>query len=424
MSVFRHSGAALSALIAAPIGAGLLAVRPSWRAGLAERIGSAPRCPRGAVWIHGASVGEILAATRLVESLRKDGHTVITSTVTVAGRDVMRRLRPEVPCHLAPLDHPWCVDAALERRAPTALVLIETELWPCWIAAAERRGIPVVLVSGRLSDRSYPRYRRIGGLAARTLERIRAIGARTAVDRERFISLGAEPSRVTVSGDLKLEVEATPRPAPADLEQLLSKQPVWIAGSTHPGEEGAALAAQGEVERAGLSVRLVIAPRHPERAGEVARVVRSTGRRPRRRSRLGVEPLARDEVLIVDTLGELASLYGLAELAFVGGSLASIGGHNVLEPVLARRPVLYGRHTHDIRHAVDILQASGAGIRLIDARELGDAVIELLRDPVESRRRGEAGWHALQRHRGSAERAAILIGEALESAGPPGRAGR
>ena len=173
--------------------------------GLRERLGALPGLPPGAIWVHGASVGEILAASRLVDRLRKGGHAVVTSTVTLAGREVMRRTRPDVPCHLAPLDHPWCVDAALSRVRPAALVLIETELWPSWLAAAERRGIPVALVSGRISDRSYPRYQRV-----RRDHRARAAADRGARrphrgDAERFLALGAPPARVRVTGDLKLE---------------------------------------------------------------------------------------------------------------------------------------------------------------------------------------------------------------------------
>lgn len=421
MRAWAHSLAALAAVAALPVGVGALAVRPAWRVGWRERLGAAgPRAP-GAVWIHGASVGEITAATRLVDRLGKEGHRVVTSTTTLTGRELMRSARPEIPCQLAPLDHPWCVGAALARVAPAALVLIETELWPCWIAEAARRRIPLVLVSGRISDRSYPRYRRLGAILGSTLRRFDAIGARTPIDRERFIALGADSATVSVTGDLKLELDTVPRSASADLSSAIADVPLFVAGSTHPGEESAALDALAEVESAGITAALVLAPRRLERAGDVERAVRAAGRSVRRRTALGSERLRAGEVLVLDTLGELASLYTCATAAFVGGTLVRVGGHNILEPALARCPVLYGPHTQNVSHAVEILEGCGAGRSLRDASELGPAALQLLRDPAEARSRGEAGWKALQRHRGSADEAAALVIRAIALSAGEGR---
>ena len=292
MNPARHALAALAAVGALPLAGAALLARPGLRVGIGERMGLHPRRAPGAVWVHAASVGEILAAARLVDELRAAGHGVVTSSVTLSGREVMRRLRPALPCHLAPIDHPWCVEAALARVGPAALALVETELWPCWIAAAERRGVPVVLVSGRISDRSYSRYRRLAKLVRPTLARLRAIGARSEADAERFRVLGARPERVSVTGDLKLEVDPEPAPVPPDLERILVGAPLLVAGSTHPGEEEAVLAALAEAERAGLAVALVVAPRHRDRAAEVARLVRRSGRRLRRRSSPGADAAA------------------------------------------------------------------------------------------------------------------------------------
>lgn len=387
--------------------------------GLRERLGTLPGLPPGAIWVHGASVGEILAAARFVDRLQKGGHAVVTSTVTLAGREVMRRTRPDVPCHLAPLDHPWCVEAALSRVRPAALVLIETELWPSWLAAAERRGIPVALVSGRVSDHSYPRYRRLRRIIAPALRRIAALGARTHADAERFLALGAPPARVSVTGDLKLEPADETRPLAPDLCRVLGASPLIVAGSTHPGEELAALSALAQVEQAGMTASLVLAPRHLGRADEIARIVQAKKRLLRRRTLLGDSPLRPGEVLLLDSVGELAPLYARAEVAFVGGTLVSVGGHNVLEPVFAGRPVLFGPHTENARHSVEILEAVGAGIRVSDAGDLARAVVALLADPSEARRRGEEGRRALAAHRGSAERAAELT-ESLLARDPAG----
>jgi 3-deoxy-D-manno-octulosonic-acid transferase len=417
----RHSLAALGAAAALPIGLGALALRPSWRAGWRERLGAAGARAPGAVWVHGASVGEITAATRLIDRLRKAGLDVVASTTSLTGREVMRRARPDVPCQLAPLDHPWCVAAALARVAPAALVLIETELWPCWIAEAAHRRIPLLLISGRLSDRSYPRYRRLRPLLRATLRRFHSIGARTPRDRERFIDLGADPGAVSVCGDLKLESDASDALVSPDLARALGAAPLFVAGSTHPGEESAALAALARVERAGLAALLALAPRRVERAGEIEAAARAAGRDVRRRTALGAQPLRAGEVLVLDTLGALAPLYTRAAAAFVGGTLAPVGGHNILEPVLARCPVLYGPHTQNVSHAAELLEACGAGRRLADAQALGPALLELLGNPEDARARGEAGWRTLQQHRGSADRATALVTRALAAdsgAGP------
>jgi 3-deoxy-D-manno-octulosonic-acid transferase len=413
LTVFRHSGAALAAVVGAPLLVGAAAVSSRWRTGLLERLGAGESVSGHPLWVHGASVGEILAASRLVDALRAKGHPVLASTSTSTGRAVMRRARPEVPCRIAPLDHPWCVAAALAQVQPKALVLIETELWPCFIAGAARRGIPVVLVSGRLSDRSFPRYRRIAPLLRRTLSRLVAVGARTELDRERFIELGVAPDRVSVSGDLKLEIDASQRPLAGDLAAALPGLPLLVAGSTHPGEEVAALRALGAVEEAGQRAVLVLAPRHLDRCDEVVQEVLRRGRTLHRRSALPGRPLAAGEVLLLDSLGELAGLYPRASACFVGGSLTPVGGHNVLEPVAAKRPVVYGPHTANARHAVEILDACGAGLRIADAAALGPTWLSLLADPQVAAARGEAGWREMQRHRGSAERAAQLVVAAL-----------
>jgi 3-deoxy-D-manno-octulosonic-acid transferase len=405
----RHALSALAAIGGLPVAAAALLLRSSWRIGVPERLGLHPRRRPGAVWVHAASVGEILAAARLVDELLRAGYAVVTSTVTPSAREVMRRQRPEVPCHLAPLDHPWCVETALARVRPAALVLVETELWPCWIAAAQRRRVPVLLVSGRVSDRSYPRYQRLGWIIRPTLARLRAIGARSEVDAQRFRALGARPEALSVTGDLKLEVDPEPAAVAPDLDRLLGSVPLVVAGSTHVGEEEAVLAALALAERGGLAAALVLAPRHRDRAAEVARLVRRQGRRLRRRTSPGERPLDAGEVLLLDTLGELPALWCRADVAFVGGTLVGVGGHNVLEPVSAARPVLFGPHVGNVRSAAELVAAAGAGIPVLDAAALGPALCALLRDPVEARRLGERGREALLAHRGSAARAAALI---------------
>jgi len=409
----RRSAAIATAVAGAPVVGALWLARPRWRTGLRERLGAVPRAAgEGGVWVHGASVGEATAALPLLDRLRAGGRTVRASTTTATGRALLRRARPDLVSHLAPLDHPLAVEAALGRARPAALVLVETELWPAWIAGAGRRGVPVVTVSGRISDRSLPRYRRLGALWRRTFARLTAVGARTDEDAGRFVSLGVPAARVTVTGDLKAE-PPPPRKVAPDLEALLGAMPVLLAGSTHEGEEAMALDAFEAALAEGLDAALVLAPRHPERFDAVARLA-ARRRAVRRRSGSGPGPLRSGEVLLLDTLGELPALASRARLAFVGGSwVRGVGGHNVLEPVFGGRPVVYGPQTGAWCEAVATLEACGAGRRVEDAAALARAWAQALRDPADAARRGGAGRAALAPHAGAAERAARLVESVL-----------
>jgi 3-deoxy-D-manno-octulosonic-acid transferase len=306
------------------------------------------------------------------------------------------------------------VEAALRRVRPSALTLVETELWPVLILVAHRRRVPVVVVSGRISDRSYPRYRRIGACVRPILGRIAAIGARGPADAERFLSLGASPERVEVTGDLKLEPPRDRGRIAEDLDSALGEVPLIVAGSTHEGEEDELLSALAEVEKAGLRAALVLAPRHPERFGAAEALVRRAGRSVRLRSRLEARPLGEGEVLVLDSMGELAGLYARAAVAFVGGSLVPVGGHNPLEPILEGRPVLFGPHTENAREATALALRTGAGCRVSDGAHLARAAIAALRDPGAWRARAESGREALEQHRGTAERSARLIRRARD----------
>ena len=247
------------------------------------------------------------------------------------------------------------------------------------------------------------------------MRRVTAIGARTDLDAERLVALGAVPCRVRVTGDLKAEPSLAP-PLSADLSAATRATPLFVAGSTHPGEEAAALEALARAEEAGLSCALAIAPRHIERAGEVVAGVRSCGRKVRKRSSLGAAPLSSGEVLVVDSVGELGALYSRAFVAFVGGTLAPVGGHNVLEPAFAGTPVLYGPRCENVRHAVAMVEACGVGRRVADGAALAREVIETLREPGASRTRGARGRELLDRQRGSTRRSVQLIREVVATA--------
>jgi 3-deoxy-D-manno-octulosonic-acid transferase len=326
---------------------------------------------------------------------------------------MLRSAMPELPSVLAPLDHPWCVASALSRVEPKLLAMVETELWPSWIAAAKRRGTPVVIVSGRLSDRSFPRYHRMRRLLGPTLRRLDAVGARSDLDAARFVELGVPEERVTVTGDLKLEPPEGVATLATDLVRALSEVPVIVAGSTHPGEEEFAHEALVACEREGQAAALLVAPRHLQRADQLEREFRSRGRRVRRRRRLDGPPLASGEVLLLDTLGELSAVYAAASVAFVGGTLVPVGGHNLIEPIFAGCPVIFGPHVGNVRVHAELALASGAGTRVEDSAQLADAVVAALRDPDARRQRVARGQESLAGHRGTAHRTALLIDDVL-----------
>ena len=341
---------------------------------------------------------------------------MLASTSTIAGRDTMRRTRPDVPCHLAPLDHPWCVGSALERVNPSVLVLVEGEIWPFWIAAAVRRGIPVVLVSGRVSDRSLQTYRWLWPGIHRTLRRLSAIGARTEEDARRWVQLGAPRERVSVTGDLKLDPAGRSPALAADLEEFLGAAPLVVGASTHSGEESAMLEAFGlDSARVGDVAALILAPREIERATEVEALARTSGRKVHLRSRLSGGGLKPGEVLILDSLGELAAVHSYARAVFVGGTLVPVGGHNLVEPALAGRPVLFGPYTHGVRHAERLLTRCGAGHRIDDAGSMSVVLAELLSRPGAAEQRGAKGRAALEQQRGATERSHGLVEAALVS---------
>jgi 3-deoxy-D-manno-octulosonic-acid transferase len=413
----RHGAAALAALALAPIGGAALLLKPGWREGASERLGlRGPRAP-GSVWVHGASVGEILAATRLLDALRQHGRAVVASTSTTTGQAVLARTRPDVPRCLAPLDHPWCATAALARVAPAALVLVETELWPCWIAAAARRHVPVLVLSGRISERSLPRYQKLAPLLRGTFERLHAVGARSDADAERFAALGVATDRIVVTGDLKLEAPTGTPALDPDFAQMLGGAPFWVAASTRPGEEEAVLSAHAAAQRAGLASALVLAPRHLERLPELVLLLAARDVRWRRRSDANHTPLAAGEVLLLDTLGELPAVFARARFAFVGGTLAKIGGHNVLEPAYAGRGVLFGPHVEKVREAAALLLACGGARAVAHEPALESAVVDWLRDPAQADACGAAAQRELARHHGATDRSCALILRVFAEAG-------
>ena len=303
----------------------------------------------------------------------------------------------------------------MERIQPRLAVIMETELWPNLYRQCERRGVPLLLVSARLSAKSVSRYRHFGSLMRGIFSATSAVAAQTAVDAERFAAIGAPKDKISVGGNIKFDLELGAGTADAGraLRDFFgSSRPVWIAGSTHAGEEAEVLAAHAQLPPDAL---LLLVPRHPNRFEEVAKLLSASGLSFVRRSG-GAAPDGGVRVVLVDSVGELAALYAAADVAFVGGSLVPIGGHNLLEPAALGLPVLTGPFTANGREIAQLLLTQGAALQVADARGLGDAVRRLLADPEERRRMGAIGRQIVESNRGSVARLLALIEPLLDPA--------
>jgi 3-deoxy-D-manno-octulosonic-acid transferase len=397
-----------------------------YRASFRERLG---RLPAGladaaapAVWIHAVSVGEVLAARPLIRALRDRlrGHRIVLSTTTVTGQALARRTVGEADAvFFAPFDWVGPVRQALAAVRPALLVLVETELWPNLIRQARLAGARVAVVNGRISPRSFRRYRLVSPLLRRVLGEVDLFLMQAEAHAERIRALGAPPGRVRVTGNLKYDALPEAR-TPAPLARLLLDghldRPLWIAGSTVAGEEEHVLRALREVRARVPDVRLVIAPRHPERFTEVPPLAERAGFAATRRTALGDRPWTDGDVLVLDTMGELAQVYALATVVFVGGSLEPAGGHNVLEPAVAGRAVVVGPHMENFQEIADLFRDEDALVQVGSPRELGGAIAGLLSDPERRRAVGERARALVARHRGAVASTLHALAELL----PPG----
>jgi 3-deoxy-D-manno-octulosonic-acid transferase len=372
------------------------------------------------IWIHAVSVGEVLAARPLVATLRQrlPGYRIFVSTTTMTGNAVAKKsIRGIDGLLYAPFDFPHPVRHALEVLNPSVLVLVETELWPNLIHEAHRRGTRVAVVNGRLSPRSFPRYRRIRRLLRPVLAEVDAFLMQGEPHAERIRELGAAPERVQVTGNLKFDA-VEPSRLPERLARLLvggaEKRPLWVAGSTVEGEEPLVLSAFHRVRERVPRARLLVAPRHPERFASVPGLIEASGFRCLRRSTLDPAAWQGDEVMLLDSLGELAQVYALASVVFVGGSLVSSGGHNILEPAVAGKAVLVGPHMENFQEIANEFRGAQALVQVASAEELGSEVAALL---LDERRRGGLGERArelVDRNRGAVARSADALAALLK----------
>ncbi|NGX15157.1 lipid IV(A) 3-deoxy-D-manno-octulosonic acid transferase [Wenzhouxiangella sp. XN24] len=390
-----------------------------------ERFGfGRSRLASPGIWVHAVSVGEVVAASSLIARLREryPDYPVVVTTVTPTGAQRVRDLFGDDVLHsYAPYDTIGSVRRFFDRMQPRLAIVMETELWPNLYAACGARGIPLVLANARISPRSVQRYRRFIGLFRQALANGIVIAAQSAQDAERFLSLGANPERTFVTGNLKADVALPPGLAEAGKafrRDCAAGRPVWVAASTHAGEEEAVLEAHARVRRALPDSLLLLVPRHPYRFAEVAALLESRGEPHGRRS-TGQTPAASDPVYLVDSLGELPMFYAAADVAFVGGSLVPIGGHNLLEPAALAIPVLTGPHNFNAEDIAALLLAAGALEVVDDQQQLARVVTGLLLDPAGRQARGACAKRVVADSGGALERLLALIRPLLPEG--PGR---
>ncbi|HOX70527.1 MAG: lipid IV(A) 3-deoxy-D-manno-octulosonic acid transferase [Dokdonella sp.] len=369
-------------------------------------------------WVHAVSVGEVNAAVPLIEALMRrypDAPMVVT-TVTPTGSERVQRLFGDRVFHVyLPYDLPASVKRFLDRIRPRFAVIMETEIWPNLFITCRERDIPIVVTNARLSERSLRGYGPVRPLARRAIRCASFVAAQSPVDAERLRLLGAAVTRLAVIGNLKFDMPVPASLADAGAELRSSwgvRRPVWIAASTHEGEELPVLKAHSAVLQRFPDALLLIAPRHPERFKPVVGACRSLGFTTRVRS----EDVAADErcqCFVVDTMGELLHFYAAADIAFVGGSLEPIGGHNLLEPAALGKPVIVGPHTFNTEEVATSLIEARAVLRVADEIELGVAVIRLLAQEGERHAMGQAAQSVLERERGAVQRTLHIVEQVL-----------
>ena len=387
-----------------------------WR----ERFGFFPDPHiRESIWIHAVSMGEVNAALPLIDALmQRHQHTpFVITTVTPTGSERVRRVYGDRVFNVyLPYDLPASIRRFLKRVRPRVSVVMETEIWPNLFLECAARDIPVILANARLSEKSFRGYGPVRPLAKQAVASVRYIAAQSVTDAGRLQELGAEPDRLGVLGNLKydMNVPSDLREQAAAIRQTWGAQrPVWIAASTHEGEELPALKAHTEVLRHFPDALLLIAPRHPERFKPVALACRNFGFVTRTRSEDGTASID-TQCFVVDTLGELLRFYATTDVAFVGGSLVPIGGHNVLEPAALGVPVVVGSKTFNFADITASLLDSGAAVQIDDGDALGAVIVKFLADPQLRLRTGEAARWAFGREQGSVIRTVAIIDRALE----------
>ena len=398
---------------------------------LRERLGYLPISfnvdGEESLWIHAVSVGEALTARALAADLkaRYPRLRLFLSTTTIAGQQVARRSLQHVDAvFYFPFDWAFIVRRTLSLVKPRVFIMMETEIWPNLLRVCRKRGVKTVVINGRISSRSYPRYRLIRPFFRRVLADVDRFCMQSEESARRLIDLGADPSRVSVTGSLKFDSlglptasHGKPRERVLRFFRISPHRTVIVAGSTFRGEEAAVLRAFARVKSTMPGALAVLAPRQPERFGEVERLARDAGFATTRRSELPIDAEPRADVVVLDSIGELAQLYQLATAVFVGGSLVDQGGHNILEPAIFGKPVVFGPNMQNFKEIADTFLANDAAVQVHSDRELEEALLVLVTDPVRRARLGAAARALVEANRGAKDKTLAVIADLEPPAG-------
>ena len=420
-NLFLH----IALIVFSPIAVPILLWSPRHRANLWERLGVIRRQARAAlarlsqrpILIHAVSVGEVGAALKIIQRLKELGLPVVLSTITTTGQAfAQERLSNDIITLYLPLDLPLLMRRFLRRTNPRSAIVVETELWPNFINEASKRGIPVALVNGRISDKSFGRYRRTRQFWRRILPKLTAVLVQSEQDKQRFASIGTPERNLEVVGTVKFDVSlreltAQQRHHVARSFGLEGSRTVIVAGSTHPGEDEMILKTFAALRREHPALAMIIAPRHVERGPEVAQLAAQNGLSNVLRSEQVTSSPGDYDVLILDTIGELALAYQTAAVALIGKSLSDKfrGGHNPIEPAACGVPTIFGPNMQNFRHIAATLVSGGAAIQIASSAQLLGAISEVLKSPEKREQMGAAAIDVIQANRGATERTLAIL---------------
>ena len=390
---------------------------PKYRGGLTQKLG---RLRKGVlkaikgtrpIWVHAVSVGEVMAAHPLIRELRKKypDRMLILSTVTVTGQFTARRRVPEADVvFYFPFDYPCIVRRVIQGINPELVLVAETELWPNFFRELKRAGIPSAVINGRISPNSHKNYLKFKSFFSQVFDQVTLFCMQSEADALRIQDIGADPEKVVITGNLKFD-QKIPANRPTPVVFPPGKK-VITAGSTHRGEEAALLDIFSRLREKYPELLLIIAPRHPERFDEVEGIINSAGYDCQRRT--SVKGPVKD-VLLLDTIGELRAFYALCDIAFVGGSLVKVGGHNLLEPAAMKKPVIFSRYMFNFKEISEALISSGGGIMVKDKAELYVQLDNLLSDKIRAKRMGDRAFSVIEANSGAAKKTIDAIGRLI-----------
>ena len=420
MYLLYNSIIAIFSVLLAPFACAALLARKKYRAGFLEKCGMIQPWAGAErpIWVHAVSVGEVMAAVPLIREIKQRFPDIplVVSTITETGHQTAQRHLGQADRIIYfPYDYGFIAGRVVRAISPRSFIMLETEIWPNFLRELSRQAIPVLMVSGRISERSFKNYKFFSFFFRQVLSHIDHLCMQTAEDAQRIISIGAPAERVLVGGNIKFDLQVPPVTL-QEQEQLRREfgldpdRQIFIAGSTHRGEEEIVLDVFAALRRRFPRAVLIIAPRHPERFDEVDILLRQSGLIYARRTVLKQEPRARElSVILLDTIGELFKTYSMGAIVFIGGSLVPVGGHNVLEPAVFSKPVIFGRYMHNFREIARMLLQKHAGLQVAGTEQFAEQALRLLENPDVCREIGDNAFRVIQDNSGAVRRSVDML---------------